>query len=251
MSGGAKWRAIAGDIRAQIASGELAPGDPVPSEDVLAARYGVARMTARTALQHLEQTALVTPAQPGGSRTVARRELIPVSLTRAAERVSEGESPTRGADSWLGDMAAAGREPSQEIVVIIATAGSDVARHLMLTEGVPVIARQLVREAGGARHNMITFWFPGDVAHGTVLADPGSIKEGSLAWLEQKFGPLIHTIELTTRQPTADEAKVLSIPAGVPVLVVWRTSTMQGGLPVVASMAIYPGDRALLRLDHL
>ena len=249
MSGGAKWRAIAGDIRAKVASGELAPGDPVPSEDVLAARHGVARMTARTALQHLEQTALVTPAQPGGSRTVARRELFTVSLTRAAERVGAGESPTRGADAWLGDMRAAGREPSQDILVIMALAGADAARHLMLPEGVPVVARQLVREAGGTRHNMITFWFPQDIAHGTVLAEPGSIEEGSLAWLEQKFGPLSHTIELTTRQPTADEAKVLSIPAGVPVMVVWRTSAMQGGLPVVAAMAIYPGDRSLLRLD--
>lgn len=44
---------------ALIDSGELGPGDPLPSEAVLARRYGVAQGTARHALAELEGAGLV------------------------------------------------------------------------------------------------------------------------------------------------------------------------------------------------
>ncbi|MEV4281649.1 GntR family transcriptional regulator [Actinoplanes xinjiangensis] len=50
---------MATELRALIESGELAPGDPVPSESVLAGRYGVARGTARHALAELEGAGLI------------------------------------------------------------------------------------------------------------------------------------------------------------------------------------------------
>lgn len=54
-----QYRAIAADLRAMIESGELRPGQAVPSEAALAARYGVARGTARHALAELEGAGLV------------------------------------------------------------------------------------------------------------------------------------------------------------------------------------------------
>jgi DNA-binding GntR family transcriptional regulator len=46
-------------LRAMIESGELGPGDVVPSESALAQQYGVSRGTARHALAELEGTGLV------------------------------------------------------------------------------------------------------------------------------------------------------------------------------------------------
>ena len=247
MNDGTKWETIARDIRAEIEAGRKQPGDPAPSELALSAAYHVARGTAREALRHLEQAGVLSPGSP---RTVARRERITVSLTRDAEQVGDGESPTRGADAFLGGAAAAGREPEQEIMVIIAQAPPDVARRLGLPAGAPVIARQLVRSAGGSRHNMITFWFSDEVARGTPLAEPGSIEEGSLTWLEKHYGALTQApATIGTRMPEPAEADVLGILTGVPVMVVWRTTLMRGGLPVVTSMSLWPGDRTILRLD--
>ena len=51
---GPRYAQIQSDLAAQIASGGLRPGDPVPSELALSARYHVSRMTARQALRNLE-----------------------------------------------------------------------------------------------------------------------------------------------------------------------------------------------------
>jgi DNA-binding GntR family transcriptional regulator len=79
MIAGASWRVrssvvdpedprlyvqIAVHIRARIESGELAPGDPVPSIATLVQENGVARQTAAKALQLLEDEGL-TRRVPG------------------------------------------------------------------------------------------------------------------------------------------------------------------------------------------
>lgn len=50
---------VAGILRQQIASGELAPGRPVPSIRTLCERYGIARMTAAKAIHVLAGEGLV------------------------------------------------------------------------------------------------------------------------------------------------------------------------------------------------
>jgi DNA-binding GntR family transcriptional regulator len=54
-----QYRSMAADLRTMIELGQLQPGDPLPSESALAARYGVARGTARHALAELEGAGLV------------------------------------------------------------------------------------------------------------------------------------------------------------------------------------------------
>lgn len=240
-----KWRQIAEELITRIARGDIQPGDPLPSEQELAGQYDVARGTARVALQHLEQTGVAVGGSP---RRAARRELLTVHITRTADRVSPGESPTLGADSWLGDMQAAGRETAHQLDVIIARADHDLAQRLEVSEDSAVVARRQLRLAGKRPHNEITYWYPAGVAHGTPLASPASIIEGALAWLEANRGTMAHEVEITARMPGEDERDRLDIPAGVPVAVVWRTSRSTGGYPLVTSMAVYPADRTRLAL---
>lgn len=71
-----RYRSIAADLKAMIESGELRPGDLLPSEAVLAERYGVSRGTARHALAELEGAGLVTSVHGKGRfvrRTSRRR----------------------------------------------------------------------------------------------------------------------------------------------------------------------------------
>ena len=69
------YQQIAADLRARIASGELTPGDMVPSITRLAQEYGVARETAVKALDVLRRDGL--------ARTVAGWEPSSPSVRRS------------------------------------------------------------------------------------------------------------------------------------------------------------------------
>ena len=66
------YRRIAADLRLRVESGELGPGDALPSEAELSERYGVSRGTARHALAELEGAGLVE-AVHGKGRYVRNR----------------------------------------------------------------------------------------------------------------------------------------------------------------------------------
>lgn len=67
-----RYEEIAAAIRARIESGELRPGDAVPSESALAELYEVGRGTVRHALAELEGAGLVK-ARHGKGRFVQQR----------------------------------------------------------------------------------------------------------------------------------------------------------------------------------
>ncbi|MET9865024.1 GntR family transcriptional regulator [Streptomyces sp. NPDC006386] len=61
---------LADVISGKIASGELAPDRPIPSENHLADEYGVARLTARRAAQELRERGLIVTVRGKGSFVV-------------------------------------------------------------------------------------------------------------------------------------------------------------------------------------
>lgn len=68
---------IADQIRAAIHSGELAPGEPLPSQDTMATSTGVARMTVNQALTILKGEGLLL-SQRGKPTTVMPTGSVPV-----------------------------------------------------------------------------------------------------------------------------------------------------------------------------
>lgn len=61
------FRRIADDLRSEIRSGRLRPGDRLPSSSELCERYGVAHMTVRNGLQVLRSEGLIYGIQGVGS----------------------------------------------------------------------------------------------------------------------------------------------------------------------------------------
>jgi len=61
---------LADVVAGKIASGELAPDRPIPSENHLADEYGVARLTARRAAQELRERGLIVTVRGKGSFVV-------------------------------------------------------------------------------------------------------------------------------------------------------------------------------------
>ncbi|MFJ9556164.1 GntR family transcriptional regulator [Nocardiopsis sp. NPDC101807] len=67
------YHQIADALRSRITSGDLAPGDGLPSEAALGREFGVARTTVRRALAELESERLIR-AVPGTGRVVCTTE---------------------------------------------------------------------------------------------------------------------------------------------------------------------------------
>jgi DNA-binding FadR family transcriptional regulator len=100
----AVFRQLADLLRDQIKSGELGPGEPLPSELRLAQEYGISRTTVRQAIAQLRTEGLVNVERPRGTfvRTPEPTQQIvlgrgeragarmPTDSERRAHRLSEG-----------------------------------------------------------------------------------------------------------------------------------------------------------------
>jgi GntR family transcriptional regulator len=100
----AVFRQLADLLRNQIESGELGPGEPLPSELRLAQEYGISRTTVRQAIGQLRTEGLVTVERPRGTFVrvpeptqvvpLARGELasarMPTDAERRTYRLGEG-----------------------------------------------------------------------------------------------------------------------------------------------------------------
>lgn len=85
---------LADILRAQITSGQLQPGDRLPSESMLAQTYGVASKTARAALMLLRQEGLALAVRGYGVvvREPVEQELVTVG---AGDEVSARQPTPR------------------------------------------------------------------------------------------------------------------------------------------------------------
>jgi DNA-binding transcriptional regulator YhcF (GntR family) len=79
---------IANKLRAAILTGKIPPGEKLPSQNELAARYGVARETVKAALRSLDRDRLIVTRQGSGSYARARTER-PVGLRPHLEAAFE------------------------------------------------------------------------------------------------------------------------------------------------------------------
>ena len=70
------YQQIADDLRRQIESGELAPGDQLPTEIELRDRFSSSRNTIRDAIKRLTSQGLVE-TRPGQGTFVTRRAVDP------------------------------------------------------------------------------------------------------------------------------------------------------------------------------
>ncbi|GAA3110605.1 GntR family transcriptional regulator [Streptosporangium carneum] len=89
----ARYRAIARELGRRIESGELPPGERLPTEDALAERFGVHRLTARQAMVELRRAGLVETRHGLGSfvRRAPRRMEVSVDPVTRRHRKADLE----------------------------------------------------------------------------------------------------------------------------------------------------------------
>ena len=226
---GPAHRQIEARLADAIAAGELAPGDRLPSEPELAARFGVSRMTLRQALGGLERRGLVRRSVGrGGGTFVAEPKLERdlsafVGLSEQLRR--QGLAP--------GARVLSARELA---------APRAVATALELPAATPVYEIVRVRYASGDPIGLEETWFP-------AVAFPGLLElplDGGLYELLAARYPDVPRRAVERLEPAvadADDAAVLHVPEGTPLMRVERVAFGENGTPLELSRELYRGDR--------
>ena len=236
-----KYRTIADELRAMIVRGQLKPGDKLPTEPELMARYNVSRNTVRLALGQLTNEGLVEtlPGRGGGTRVRER-----TVLTFHASHAEAPGRPWGESDSWAAEVLAQGYTPSQDFECRNVLLPADIARMLGEPDGADAVLRRCVRYVNRQPSSIQDTYYPGwlcsevselrsaaDIAPGTtlLLAERGYVQVGYLD-------------HVVARMPSPDEAEMLDLGAGTPVLVTYRVACTQTQILRV-TVEIMVGDR--------
>lgn len=223
-----QWRVIEQSLRERIAS--LSPGDALPSDAELCEEFGVSRMTARNAMQRLTDEGLVLRV-PGRGSFVA-------------------EPPThRRADRLLTfsrEMERRGRRPSSKVIAReLRPSSAEEARALGLAPGDMVVALRRLRLADeepiAVEHAILV-----EGTGPTVLA--ADLEGGSLHDALARGGYHLRrgTATIAAAAATADDARLLRLRRGDPLLVERRVIMDAHGRRIEATESRYPADRYAL-----
>jgi DNA-binding GntR family transcriptional regulator len=217
---------IRDDLRTRIDAGEWGPGERLPSETELAARYGVARMTIRQAVGALATEGNVVRQQGLG--------------TFAADR------PTRSAElllSFTEEMREQGREVQTRLINAAVEQPPPAARTaLLLGQSAAAVTVRRVRLVDGCPIVVQNSWLP--YARFAGL-DANPLLDGSLyAMLEARYGVCIVRAKQACTAATAGDtdAPALDLKPDEPVLRIARTTYDSSNLVVEYAMsAMRPG----------
>lgn len=209
-----------------------APGDRLPSEGELAARFGVNRHTLRRAVDELIADGLLE-----------RQHGVGIFITDRLLDYRVG-TDTRFTQT-LADIGIS--TDTKVIRKMIAPASAGVAQHLVLSPGGPVLWIETLRLAGGLPFCVISHFLP--VEPFNEMLDGYTV--GSLhGYLERNCGALRRTeSRVTAILPQGDDAKLLGINQNRPVLRVKSLNVLdQDGTPVEYAITRFRADRTQLRI---
>jgi GntR family transcriptional regulator len=220
-----------------LQSGEWKPGEPIPSEVELAARYRVSQGTVRKAIDELAAANLVVRRQGRGTFVASHRE-VRAQFRFLRLRPDEAESAAASSGSPAGEGA---DEPAPGMVMISRVlecrrlrAPSEIARALALRAGEAVVLIRRVLEAGGRPTVLDEIWLPGARFRG-LSAERLDAWHGPLyAMFETEFDTRMIRATERLKSVAADRAhaRTLQVAEGAPLLLVERVSRTYGDHPV-------------------
>ncbi|MEU8752373.1 GntR family transcriptional regulator [Streptomyces chartreusis] len=234
-------RRIAEDLRTAIETGQLSPGDKLPSERALAEQYSAARNTAREAIRILAEQGLVTARHGRGVFVREPQRLFRFGSDRYSLKNREtGLTPFRLEAQRQGKVARI-EVPS----IAREVPPRDVAERLNVPAGeASVVHRENHYFADDEPVQIVSTYLRWDEAQGTLLMQAKTGKDGIYGRLEE-LGHVMTRVrdEISARMPTPEEASVLDLLPGVPVLEVLHTSLDQDGIPFEVSRYVHRADQ--------
>ncbi|MEP2953570.1 MAG: phosphonate metabolism transcriptional regulator PhnF [Sulfitobacter sp.] len=234
MARTAIWKTITATLTHDIATGKYAPGDRLPTEAQLAARFGVNRHTVRRAISDMNESGLTYSRRGAGVFVAQRPTDYPIG-----KRVR-----------FHQNLAAAGRVPAKQILMLETRAASAHEAEQLGLEGEALV----------------------HVYEGLSLADDQPIAIFRSLFPAARFPDLLKALEtsrsvtsalaqggvadytrastrLTAKLANATQALHLRLSEGAPILRSAGINVDPDGVPVEYGVTWFAGDRVTLTLN--
>jgi GntR family transcriptional regulator len=220
-----RYQQIAQVLRERIAA--VGAGHVLPSESDLSAEFGVSRVTVRRALETLREEHLVESRQ--GFGWFAATAPLQQRLTQL--------------DTIERQLEERGIHPERQIIEFaFVTAPAHVGERLRCEQ---VLRVKRVNRADGAPFAVVTVWCPAD------LGQHLSRRDVELRPFYELLGIALRGASQTIGAASAgtEDAALLEVPIGSPVLRCERLTTSTAGEPILFSEHIFPAHRTEFVVD--
>lgn len=219
---------IAAYLRKQIRGGELAPGAVIPSESELGRQFDCARGTIRQAIATLRHEGLVSSGQGRRTRVL---DTVPTQSFDGVISFSQ----------WCQNS---GVQPGQQTQWITRRpAGPELAAHLEIADTDQIVSVYRLRLIDGEPAMVERLNYPFEVGKHilTFDTDSGSIYRRLIdSGVDISYAT--RTIDAVSAEP--EDAKLLKVPEGTPLLRVRRRAFTLDGMPIEASDDRYLSNMA-------
>src|SRR3954447_5735428 len=214
-------------LEGAIARGSLSPGEKIPTEAALCARYDVSRTVVRQALSDLDRTGLVTRHKGKGTFVAAPKvsELVAQSLTSLHE-----------------DLSARGERLETKVLRLeLEPVSPYVAQMLELPESEQIVLLERLRFLRGEPLVVTTAHMPHSLC--APILDLDMSDRSLFETYERELGHKLHrgTRAIESRVANAEVAQQLSIAEGAPVLVFSGVTYLEDGRPIEYFVSIHRG----------
>lgn len=231
MPRAALWKSIADTLLAEISAGHYRPGDRLPTEAQLAARFGVNRHTVRHALASLTETGLLHARRGAGVFVTAEPQTYPLG-----RRVR-----------FHQNVAASGRTPSRQILRLETRACDKLeAEALQLEPGTQVHVIEGLSLVDGLAIAAFRSVFPAAPLPGllTEMQRTGSVTVALAACGVPDYTRA--STRLTAVNARATLALQLRLSEGAPILRSLAVNHDAAGNPIEYGTTWFAGDRVEL-----
>ncbi|OJX26043.1 GntR family transcriptional regulator [Acidovorax sp. YS12] len=225
------YQQIKGLILQSLQAGEWKPGEAIPSEMELAARFRVSQGTVRKAIDELAADNLVVRRQGKGTFVATHAEQhVQYRFLRLL--------PDTGDASEEG--------PAQRSIIDCkrVRASADVARALQLRTGDAVLQARRVLAFAGTPTILEDIWLPGQAFKGLTAQHMASYPGPTYAMFEIDFGVRMVRAEEKLRAvlPDAAQARLLGVDCTTPLLSVERIAYTYNDVPMELRRGLYRTD---------
>jgi GntR family transcriptional regulator len=225
------YQQIKGLILHSLQAGEWRPGELIPSEMELAARFKVSQGTVRKAIDELAAENLVMRRQGKGTFVA----------THAAQQVQYRFLKLQ---PDTGDLQKEGRAQRSILECKRVRASAEVARLLQLKSGDAVIQARRVLTLSGAPTIVEDIWLPGHAFKGLTAEQMGNYQGPTYAMFELEFGVRMVRADEKIRAvlPDEEQARLLEVSTATPLLSVERIAYTYNDIPMELRRGIYRTD---------